>query len=42
MVTIEALPRVAQATSWQWASLLLVPGPLLGAAAMARLKDKIA
>ena len=41
MVTIEALPRVAQATSWQWASLLLVPGPLLGAAAMARLKDKI-
>jgi MFS family permease len=41
IVTIEALPRLAQATSWQWASLLLVPGPLLGAAAMARLKDKI-
>jgi MFS family permease len=38
MVTIEALPRLAQATSWQWASLLLVPGPLLGAAAMARLR----
>ena len=31
MVTIELLPRVAAATSWQWASLLLVPGPLLGA-----------
>ena len=34
MVTIELLPRVAAATSWQWASLLLVPGPLLGALAM--------
>lgn len=38
MVTIELLPRVANATSWQWASLLLVPGPLLGAWAMVRLK----
>jgi MFS family permease len=38
IVTIEALPRVAQATSWQWASLLLVPGPLLGAWAMARMR----
>ena len=38
MVTIEALPRLAQATSWQWASLLLVPGPLLGAWAMFRLQ----
>jgi MFS family permease len=38
MVTIEALPRLAAATSWQWASLLLVPGPLLGAWAMARLR----
>jgi MFS family permease len=38
MVTIELLPRVAEYTSWQWASLLLVPGPLLGAVAMARLK----
>ena len=37
MVTIELLPRVAAATSWQWASLLLVPGPLLGAWAMNRL-----
>ena len=39
MVTIEALPRVAQATSWQWASLLLVPGPLLGAWSMLRLQN---
>ncbi|MDP3719808.1 MAG: MFS transporter [Acidobacteriota bacterium] len=37
MVTIELLPRLAEAVGWQWASLLLVPGPLLGAWAMARL-----
>ena len=38
MVTIEALPRVAAASSWQFASLLLIPGPLLGAWAMYRLR----
>jgi MFS family permease len=38
MVTIELLPRLAESVGWQWASLLLVPGPLLGAWAMARLK----
>ena len=37
MVTIELLPRLAEATSWQYASLLLVPGPLLGAWVMQRL-----
>jgi MFS family permease len=37
MVTIELMPRVAEATSWQWASLLLVPGPLLGAWAMRKM-----
>jgi MFS family permease len=37
MVTIELLPRVAETTSWRWASLLLVPGPVLGAWAMLRL-----
>ena len=37
MVTIELLPRLAGTVGWQWASLLLVPGPLLGAWAMARL-----
>ncbi|MEO7134976.1 MAG: MFS transporter [Vicinamibacterales bacterium] len=40
MVTIELLPRVAAATSWQWASLVLVPGPLLGAYAMKRLMPR--
>jgi MFS family permease len=38
IVTIEALPRVAELAGWQWASLLLVPGPLLGAWAMFRLR----
>ena len=38
MVTIELLPRVAAASSWQWASLLLVPGPILGAYAMSRMR----
>jgi MFS family permease len=38
MVTIELLPRVADYTGWRWASLLLVPGPLLGAWAMSRLR----
>ena len=40
MVTIELLPRLADATSWQWASLLLVPGPVLGACAMNALVPK--
>ena len=33
-VTIELLPRVATVVGWQYASLLLAPGPLLGIAAM--------
>ena len=37
MVTIDALPRVAGAYGWQYASLLLVPGPAIGAIAMQRL-----
>jgi len=37
MVTIELLPRLAEMSSWRYASLLLVPGPLLGAFAMKRL-----
>ena len=38
MVTIDALPRVAGIWGWQYASLLLVPGPLVGALAMRRLR----
>ena len=34
MATIEGLPRVAAVVGWQWASLLLAPGPLLGIIAM--------
>jgi MFS family permease len=34
IVTIEGLPRLAQAVGWRWAALLLIPGPLLGILAM--------
>jgi MFS family permease len=37
MVTIDALPRLATGVGWQYAGLLLVPGPVLGAVAMRRL-----
>jgi MFS family permease len=33
-VTIELLPRVAAVVGWQYASLLLAPGPVLGIVAM--------
>jgi len=34
MVTIDALPRLADVAGWRWAALLLVPGPVLGIWAM--------
>jgi MFS family permease len=34
LVTIELLPRLAGVVGWQYAALLLVPGPLLGIVAM--------
>jgi MFS family permease len=40
ILTIELLPRVASVTGWRWASLLLVPGPLLGILAMRGLVDR--
>jgi len=36
MVTIDALPRLAAIWGWQYAALLLVPGPIAGAVAMKR------
>ena len=40
MVTIDALPRVAGSFGWQYASLLLVPGPVAGALSMRALVRK--
>jgi MFS family permease len=37
IVTIEWLPRLADQVGWQYAALLLVPGPLFGVVAMRRL-----
>jgi MFS family permease len=37
MISMRLLPIVAAATGWQWAFLVLVPGPVLGALAMRRL-----
>lgn len=38
MASIRLVPSVASAAGWQWAFLVLTPGPLLGAIAMARLR----
>ena len=40
LVTIDGMPRLAGAVGWRWAALLLVPGPLLGIAAMRRLESR--
>ncbi|MFN2447923.1 MAG: nitrate/nitrite transporter, partial [Vicinamibacterales bacterium] len=37
LVTIELLPRLAGVVGWQYAALLLVPGPLLGIVAIRRM-----
>jgi MFS family permease len=37
MVSMRLLPAVAASAGWQWAFLVLVPGPLFGAVAMRRL-----
>jgi hypothetical protein len=36
VVTIQLVPVLAALTGWQYAFLLLAPGPLLGALAMQR------
>src|SRR5512136_227710 len=38
MVSIRMMPALASAGGWQWVFLALVPGPILGAIAMARLR----
>ncbi len=40
MVTIDALPRVADAAGWQWACVLLALGPIFGTMAMGRLSRR--
>jgi hypothetical protein len=39
MVSMRIVPAVAGAIGWQWAFVVLVPGPLLGAWVMIRLPD---
>jgi MFS family permease len=39
MVSMRLLPIVASSIGWQWKFLVLVPGPLLGALAMKRLRQ---
>jgi MFS family permease len=38
MVSMRLVPMIAATYGWQWAFLLLVPGPVLGAVAMRRLE----
>jgi MFS family permease len=40
MVSMRLLPAVAARVGWQWAFLLLVPGPLIGALVMRELKNR--
>jgi hypothetical protein len=40
MASIRLVPTFAQIVGWQWTFLLLVPGPLLGAAALMNLDDR--
>ena len=37
MASMRLLPAIAESAGWQWAFLVLVPGPVLGALAMRRL-----
>jgi MFS family permease len=40
MASIRLVPVMARTTGWQWVFLLLVPGPALGAFALATLDDR--
>jgi MFS family permease len=39
LITISVVPLIADRSSWQWAFLILVPGPIIGTIAMVRLKQ---
>ncbi len=39
LVTIIVVPLIADRSSWQWAFLILVPGPIIGTVAMIRLRQ---
>jgi MFS family permease len=41
MASIRLVPILARAAGWQWAFLMLTPGPLLGAIALATLDDRV-
>lgn len=38
LVTIWLVPNIAEATSWRWSFLVLVPGPIVGTIAMVKLR----
>jgi len=40
LVTIRLIPLMASVVGWQWAFLLLVPGPTLGTLAMFKLTQE--
>ena len=40
MVSIRLVPAFAQVVGWQWAFLLLLPGPAFGALTLAKLDDR--
>lgn len=39
VVSLQVIPWIAQTIGWQWAFIFLAPGPILGVAAMIRLKE---
>jgi len=39
VVSLQIIPWIAQMIGWQWAFVFLAPGPILGAAAVIRLKE---
>ena len=40
MISMRLVPLIAESAGWRWVFLLLVPGPLLGAVAMSKLRTR--